>query len=1566
MLIRQARHVIFEGDLLQSSTTTLKPLDQLFQDIYDTIFADDLQKSRTCQTALIVFRWLLCAQAVIPAEELVRAIAVYLEKGSIGLDTQSTNLTLSMVLDSCHDLVVVDKDTKDIRFIHTAVRDFLERKDHLQPTKQHAAVAELCLATVKNLALAPPPMDSVTHRDSFYYYVVLYWASHVSQVDQQHRTNSIRDSLDDLCQERPWFQSWLPQIKPASSIALKWNDPHKDKIMQALSSPATSFFTACAFGFTEVVNSCIWSRKELIRQTNDMGATGLHLAAEYGYLRIAEALCVAGADVQCLDNDGETPLVRAAAGGYKALVTMLLKAGASQQTHGRRYGTAMHGAALHGHLEVVEILLEHDGDVMASAGQFGTALQAACLRGHVKVVNLLLDAGADVNATGVVSDNKPHVQTVSGSAAAANILVIIEGELERRGLESRQNTSVSQKPPSPRARKEQTLQLLLDQKVDVNILAEGFGPPLHTAARAGHDAVVNRLLRHPDVFVDLEGGEYGSALQAAAISGSLSVVQGLLNAKADPNMQAGQYGTALIAAYRQANIGLVELLLQSGAAVNIQAGVYGTALQAGCRGGNHLLVRRLLESGADVNLTGGDYCTALQAAARDGYEKIVQLLLEHGADVNVKGGTFGSALQAAAVGGHQQVVEILFQAGAEVGDSLQSACLGGHQQLAEFFLARGSKLNSYGNNSTTALQAALAGQHKSLAQWLLEKGANAVGSRGKLGTALQLAAGLGDLDLVQVCIRRGAEPMQINRDLNVETIRQLGFNLPASIKAMHSSAIVFAAAGGHSRVVEFLLTSEGGHNLPHALRAAVEAGQESIVNLLLSCNVPVDLETLMFAFVKSSPGLVASLLERKGRDASEMDKQLKTTYGLPTDASQEKSIFNFTDLETSIYNGSQEVVKRLFDYGANLTIDNEILFFAAVAGGNSHIVRALLDRKVNVDFEHITHGTALQLAVYLGIETIVTVLLEQGANVNIVAGKYGTAVQAAAAGGHETIVKQLISAGANVHSQGGRPYNWEGRETKSKWQRKGSIASTEEYKRLTEVFYVMDTIEPRREQSGVYGTALQAAAVSGNVNIVEMLVEAGADINDIDQLGLRPLHHAAFHGHKAVVDFLLTKGASGGALDYKGRSPMLLAASRGHTETFACLFKSSTESSPSPTFIWQQLLHTASRYGHIGIIEPLIARRSNPEQPDARGQTPLLIASSNGRCSAVRFLIKKGSDINHRDLKQRSALYLAAASGHDDVVRLLLTYKTDSLALDIEGRSALHSAALGGHTKVVYLLAEQKDLLDLEDKKRLTALYLAVQSKSRESVAILLSRGANPNPHTMPRPLDLLEQPPSKDDPLRDLLLQHGATGITSHVDDIRINLDDLGLEYESASSTDYYTHSTSEGPIDEDDDERHEERKSSIRIHSGRWHNVEERNNKIQSGRWVDDEEEESNDSRYTRRRGEQRETKRWYVENSDDISDTDTSDATTSHESYRMKRGGNNRNGSGGDKKNNENTNDGEGGDDKMNDRQGFKDILVFMKWWIIMTMVMLTAILALMMVVMAMMVISMMWTMFMKIQG
>jgi hypothetical protein len=78
-----------------------------------------------------------------------------------------------MVLESCQDLVVVDQDSNEIRFVHSSVGDFLKLKDGMQPAQQHAAVANLCLTTVQNLASEPPAASSLP-RDKFHYYVVLY------------------------------------------------------------------------------------------------------------------------------------------------------------------------------------------------------------------------------------------------------------------------------------------------------------------------------------------------------------------------------------------------------------------------------------------------------------------------------------------------------------------------------------------------------------------------------------------------------------------------------------------------------------------------------------------------------------------------------------------------------------------------------------------------------------------------------------------------------------------------------------------------------------------------------------------------------------------------------------------------------------------------------------------------------------------------------------------------------------------------------------------------------------------------------------------------------------------------------------------------------------------------------------------------------------------------------------------------------------------------------------------------------------------------------------------------
>ncbi|KAF3025211.1 hypothetical protein E8E15_004022 [Penicillium rubens] len=1393
MLLLQSDSTIFGGDLgLEPSKDLPKSLLQLFGTIYNRIITNSPQGSITRQAVLTLFRWLLCAQAPVPAEDLIRALRIFIGKYRIGYEIQGSNITVPMVLESCQDLVVVDQDSNEIRFVHSSVGDFLKPKDGMQPAQQHAAVANLCLTTVQNLASEPPAASSLP-RDKFHYYVVLYWASHVAQAGQQHQMQTIHDALDGLCQERPWFKSWLPEIKPASLLVLTWDDPHKDKIMQSLSSPATSFFTACAFGFTKVVRHCIQSNGNLICQVNDMGATGLHLAAEYGHEEIAKVLCEAGADLNPTDTDGETPLIRAAVGGYEGLVLMLLKEGASIHAQGRRYGTALHGAALNGHLDVVKILLSHGAGINITAGQFSTALHAACLRGKVMVVNWLLNSGADANAPGGAT-NKAQDKTTPGPTVEGSFLVAAQYILESKRVAGARNPHVSR-----HSRNEQIFQLSLDRHVDVNTLAEGFGPPLHIAARAGHDAVVNILLSHPGVSSNCQGGEYGSALQAAAAAGRTSIVRQLLTAKADPNMQAGRYGTALAAACRQANLGLAELLLQSDAAVNVQGGVYGSALHAACRSGNHLLVQRLLEAGADVNLIGGDYCTALQAASRDGYDVIVHILLQHGANVNVQGGSFGSALRAAAVGGHPRVVKMLCEAKAEVEGGLQMACLGGHQAVAEILLARGADLNGSSEGLDTPLQAAMAGRHHSLARWLLEKGARATDSSGIRGTSLQLAALAGEAELVDIFLEQGANPWKKNDRLDTKVIEKLGIKLPTG--GYPTYPIVLAAAGGHSQVVTRLLDAlppnvftSSDHNdrrsdqsdtarsrpkyaLRSALCMALDTSHETVVNLLLDRDVPFDLATVEHACRVSKPSVVISLLKMQDPLTSEQDRYMNGIRAISKAALHKRlgvvelllplaiqsERFVPTDLEEALQNAVSckdlETVNKLLHCGASPTIQSDPLWQSDLADEHEETMQTPLDRQEEVAISRNDHCKALQTAAYNGAEDSIILLLAGGVDVNIEGGHYGTAVQAAAAGGHETIVERLISAGADLSSQGGEPKYYGKPNFIKQWTTGSSTKIRARYETIKRKFEATSI----RKQCGLYGTALQAAAMSGNAKIVAMLIKAGADVNDIDSLGQTPLHRAAYYKHLDVITCLIENGADIEAIDSKGYSPVLFAAQMGDREIFECLFASATKSFTSTisAVMKQRSLHLASQHGNIDIIKYLI-----PEQihsVDEKGQTALFIAASNGQCSTVRFLIENGSDILCRDRKQRTALHLAAASGHDDVARLLLTSGSDILAVDNRGWSALHCAAAAGRSKVrsskvVYLLMERGVPPNIQDFSGKIALHLAVSSRNSETVTILLNNRANINAKTNDgeTPIGLSLQ--TGDDHLRDLLIRYGAT----------------------------------------------------------------------------------------------------------------------------------------------------------------------------------------------------------------
>lgn len=84
-------------------------------------------------------------------------------------------------------------------------------------------------------------------------------------------------------------------------------------------------------------------------------------------------------------------------------------------------------------------------------------------------------------------------------------------------------------------------------------------------------------------------------------------------------------------------------------------------------------------------------------------------------------------------------------------------------------------------------------------------------------------------------------------------------------------------------------------------------------------------------------------------------------------------------------------------------------------------------------------------------------------------------------------------------------------------------------------------------------TALHAALAGGGWEAASLLVEAGADVNAVDSIGLIPLHNAAFAGHVPSIELLLSRGANVNARDLKQETPLTKALQRGHAAAVECL-----------------------------------------------------------------------------------------------------------------------------------------------------------------------------------------------------------------------------------------------------------------------------------------------------------------------------------------------------------------------------------------------------------------------------
>ena len=157
-----------------------------------------------------------------------------------------------------------------------------------------------------------------------------------------------------------------------------------------------------------------------------------------------------------------------------------------------------------------------------------------------------------------------------------------------------------------------------------------------------------------------------SAVADAAMNGDRAAVQTLLAEKADVNAPQVDGGTALHWAVYRDDLQLTDILLRAKANVKAANRVGTTPLAMAAIYGSPAMIDRLLKAGADPKELGANGETTVMFAARNGNPQAVKLLIEAGADVNARERLRGTtALMWAAEQRQAAAVKVLLAAGAD-------------------------------------------------------------------------------------------------------------------------------------------------------------------------------------------------------------------------------------------------------------------------------------------------------------------------------------------------------------------------------------------------------------------------------------------------------------------------------------------------------------------------------------------------------------------------------------------------------------------------------------------------------------------------------------------------------------------------------------------------------------------------------------------------------------------------------------------------------------------------------------------------------------------------------------
>jgi len=257
------------------------------------------------------------------------------------------------------------------------------------------------------------------------------------------------------------------------------------------------------------------------------------------------------------------------------------------------------------------------------------------------------------------------------------------------------------------------------------------------------------------------------------------------------------------------------------------------------------------------------------------------------------------------------------------------------------------------------------------------------------------------------------------------------------------------------------------------------------------------------------------------------------------------------------------------------------------------------------------------------------------------------------------------------------------------------------------------------------------AVKRGDATAIRTLIRQKADVNATEPDGTTALHWAADMGHVELVDLLLKAGAKLKVANRFGSTPFGLAAGKGFAPVLERMLQAGEDA--SAVVNGEPVLMLAARAGDVDAVKLLLAKGADPNTKEpARDQTALMWAAAEGNTGVVKTLLEAGADIKARSKAPGKGLVLGTGfvvPRMNDPLGLRSNRDSTSWGIQLDGLqlTPLMWAARAGHIDTMRALVAGGANVNEAKPEGTTPLILAVINHHWEAASVLLDLGADPN-----------------------------------------------------------------------------------------------------------------------------------------------------------------------------------------------------------------------------------------------